>query len=77
MFATNLTEVLFEANLLCFHDLDSEDDRGEVCLFEGEVDYTITLNNGQPWGPAEVECPECGNTCLDDGVVESYLDSLE
>jgi hypothetical protein len=70
-----LTEVTYEANLLCYHDLEE----GGVCLFEGEVEYTITLNNGLPWGnvPAEATCPECGGGAVDDGVVDDYLNNLE
>jgi hypothetical protein len=68
-----LTEVTYVANLLCYHDLEE----GGVCLFEGEVDYTITLENGTPWSIAEAECPECGGGAVDEGVVYDYLNNLE
>ena len=69
-----LTEVTYEANLLCYHDLEE----GGVCLFEGEVEYTITLKDGVPYGvPAEANCPECGGGAADDGVVDDYLNNLE
>lgn len=71
----NTTEVTFEANLLCGHYL--EENSGELCTFEGDVEYTITLENGYPWGTAWAVCPECGNDCPDEGVVDTYLDFLE
>jgi hypothetical protein len=70
--SSTITEVTFEANLLCFHDLED----GSVCLFEGEVDYTIILEGGHPWDTAEGICPQCGNTSPDEGVVLDYLNNL-
>ena len=66
-----MTTTTFTANLLCFHDLADN----AVCLFEGDVEYTITLLEGKPDGSAEAICPECGNLSEDEGVVGDYLDS--
>ena len=71
--SSKFTEVLFEAYLLCDRDLED----GTVCEFAGDVDYTITLKDGSPWGPAEADCPDCGGGAIDDGVVEDYLNNLE
>ena len=66
-----MTTTTFTANLLCFHDTADN----AVCLFEGDVEYIITFTNGKADYPAEATCPECGNICTDEGVVDDYLDS--
>ena len=69
---TRVTTKYVVANLLCYHDIEDSD--GEVCIFEGDVIYRVTLEGGQPDGPAETVCPDCGATSYDDGVAEYHMD---
>lgn len=64
---TNFTTVTTTFTYLC-----GAEEEGVYCHFEGDATFTLTLNNGTPWGPAEVTCPECGVTQDDQTVSDEY-----